>query len=132
MAMNAMDYGSASTARKLAWVIDEFRKIGASDHGGLEAATLQVFFLIAANPGIRMKEIEKATSLSPSAVSRNVLALSERSWKKGPDGKFGPGLDLIVTASDPFDPRAKVATLTPKGRRLFDKFHMIVGGKAPV
>ncbi len=113
------------TARKLVYAIDEFRKLAPD----LPAQTLTVFFLIAGTPGIRMKEIEKLTGLSSSAISRNVLALSERSWRKEANGEFGPGLDLVVTASDPFDPRAKVAILTPRGRKMYERVVAIVDGK---
>jgi DNA-binding MarR family transcriptional regulator len=104
-------------ASTMAWCLDQFRKLAYE----IETPAVIIFFLIAGQPGVRMKELEKLTGLSSSAVSRNVLLLGERGWKRQPDGTFPPGLDLVVTATDPFDVRAKVASLTPRGRRLFER-----------
>lgn len=128
--MNAIDSSGKSTARKLVWVIDEFRKLGAPvSEREMDVNTMLVFFLVVSNPGISMKEIEKASGLSASAVSRNVLLLSDRSYRKGADGRPLPGMDLVVTASHPFDVRAKVVTPTPKGRKLFERVTMTMQGR---
>jgi DNA-binding MarR family transcriptional regulator len=81
--------------------------------------TMKAFVAIAmANDetaGLNMTELGKRLGL-PSATRTNVVnALSVR---RAGANKV-PGLDLVLTAPDPDDSRAKVIFLTPKGRRLW-------------
>ena len=130
MAISATASSTASgaaerlAARNSISMLEEWRKLSPS----LEIQTIIVFLLIATTPGIRMKEIERATGLSSSAVSRNVLALSLLGWRRDHKGKQEPGLDFIVTASDPFDARAKVASLNTRGRKFFVKLADTMNG----
>ncbi len=105
-------------ARLLVEAIEAFR----SYEPEMQAQSIIVFLLVASKPGINMKELERRTGLSKSAVSRNVLMFSERHWKKDPDtGRHLPGLNLLVTSTDPHDPRAKLVMPSAMGRRFFEK-----------
>lgn len=115
--VKAQEASNVTMALALAAVLDEFRG-RAPD---IAANTMVVFFHVAAQPGIRMKELERLTSLSSSAVARNVSFLSDQDWRRDSVGKRLPGLDLVVAVTDPFDGRSKVVTLTPRGRKMFDK-----------
>lgn len=103
-------------ARAIVAMLETFRDMNSE----IELQSVMIFYMIANKPGIRMKELEKATGFASSTVSRNVLGLSSRGWKRKPDGTFPPGLDLVVTTSDPYNTRAKTVMLTPKGRRVFE------------
>jgi len=81
--------------------------------------TLRTFVMIAmANderPGVNMTELGSRLGLASSTRTNVVKALSV---SRAGNGKL-PGLDLILTAPDPDDVRAKIVFLTPKGRRLW-------------
>lgn len=113
-----------SLARDLVWVLEEVRRYDPD----MPIQTLTTFFLVAERPGIRIVDIARVLDLSGSSVSRNVLALSSRHWRRGPDGKFLPGLDLVVAVSDPTDTRTKLVTLTPRGRKLLERLTARIRG----
>lgn len=98
----------------LVQVVEEFRKFDNT----MEANQILIFLLAVVKPGIRLKEIEKITGLSNSAVSRNILALSKESYAASGKKEKRPGHDLIVAMSDAFDSRAKVVAPTARGRKL--------------
>ncbi|WP_085025261.1 MarR family winged helix-turn-helix transcriptional regulator [Ensifer aridi] len=105
------------TARRLLSFIEEFRKLNPN----IQAGQIAVFLHIMAKPGITMKELEKATGLSSTAVSRNVLALSE--WYKADV----PGYDLVETFDDPHDRRNKRVRAKQKGQRVYNSLIQILG-----
>lgn len=90
--------------------------------------TLKAFILIAqANdeqPGMNMAELGKRLGL-PSSTRTNVV--NALSVMRGGSVKKLPGLDLVLTAPDPDDERAKIIFLTPKGRRLWAGLKTIIG-----
>lgn len=81
--------------------------------------TLKAFVTIAMSnddsPGMNMTDLGTRLGL-PSASRTNVV--NALSVKRGGTNKL-PGLDLVMTAPDPEDVRAKLVFLTPKGRRLW-------------
>lgn len=107
------------TMRRMVQVITELRTYDPQ----MELSQALCYFLIAANPGIRVADLLKTTELSRSALSRNVLTLSKRHYDN-----TKPGLDLVTTASDPFDGRAQLASTTQKGAALAAKLTSILTG----
>jgi DNA-binding MarR family transcriptional regulator len=119
--MNTFPTGTDSkTARRLLMFIEEFRKISPF----INAGQIAIFLHIAAvpgNQGISMKDIERRTGISSSAVSRNVLALSETE-------KVGkPGHNLVETFDDLQDRRNKLVRLKPKGVRVYNTLIELLG-----
>ena len=72
--------------------------------------------------GMNMTELGKRLGL-PSASRTNVV--NALSVKRAGSNKL-PGLDLVFSAPDPDDPRAKIVFLTPRGRRLWSGLKHIV------
>lgn len=111
--MNATFEGRSTNraASKLSLVLSKFIEISPT----LPVMTAQVFVQIATagGSGIRFKDLERRMGLQSGTVSRNVSILSSRSWT----GK--PGLDLVQAITDPDDPRAKIARLNLRGRRIW-------------
>lgn len=124
----ASHVAEAIVARNLVAILEEFRHFETR----MEVTMCLVFLHVASRPGIKIKELEKALGLSVSAVSRNVLALSSRHYLRDPEGKFLPGLDVVVTTSDPMDSRAKLVTLTPRGRNMFERITLLFNSNQPV
>lgn len=117
------------TSRRLLSFIEEFRKLSPN----IQAGQIAVFLHVMAEPGISMKDIERRTGLSSTAVSRNVLALSE--WFKQPRpaiiGKPAipgvPGHGLIEAYEDPWDRRGKIVAPKLKGVRVYNTLIQISG-----
>lgn len=107
----------SKTARRLLGFVEEFRKLSPD----IQAGQIVVFLHIAGTPGIPMKDLERRSGLSSSAVSRNVLALSE--WNK----KDVPGHDLVETYEDLDDRRNKRVRLKPKGKRVYNTLIELLG-----
>lgn len=107
--------------RQFASAVSTFRELDAD----IPAATLHVFLVVAANPGISSKQLLQRVQGSQSAVSRHLAALGEYSWKGG------PGLDLIETVEDPLDRRNKISFLKPKGKQLALKLIVILDPHGP-
>lgn len=105
------------TARRLLSFIEEFRKLNSN----IQAGQIAVFLHVMAKPGITMKELERATGLSSTGVSRNVLALSE--WFK----KGEPGYNLVEAYDDDEDRRVKRVRPKPKGTRVYDTLTQLLG-----
>lgn len=78
-------------------------------------ATLQVFLVVAENPGISSRDIMARAGVTQSAVSRHMSILGEQSWTGG------EGMGLITSREDPQDRRVKVSSLTPKGIRFAER-----------
>lgn len=104
------------TIRALASVIEEFRKY----EQDINANAILIYLTVMAKPGISLKQIERAVRLSSSAVHRSVRQLSDQHWRKGRDGKFLPGHDLVVAVPDAFDPRMRVVAPTARGRKVME------------
>ena len=105
------------TARRFLAFIEEFRKLNPN----IQAGQIAVYLHIMSKPGITMKELERATGLSSTAVSRNVLALSE-TFKAGE-----PGFDLVETYDDPQDRRNKRVRPKTKGVRVYNTLIQLFG-----
>jgi len=98
------------TSRRLLGIIEEFRKLNPN----IQAGQMVVFLNIMAKPGITMKELERATGLSATAVSRNVMALSEFSKADT------PGYDLVESYDDIHDRRNKRVRPKASGVRVYN------------
>lgn len=96
----------------------------------MELGQLLVFLYVVAQPGIHMKELERLTGLQKSAMSRNVMALSSRSYLTTEDGEPRPGHNLVSALEDPFNRRAVIVSPTATGRRVMEKVAFILNRKA--
>jgi DNA-binding MarR family transcriptional regulator len=105
------------TARRLLSFIEEFGKLDAE----MQIQQIAVFLHVMGKPEITMRELEQATGLSSSSVSRNVSALS-KVHRKGQ-----PGHDLVVTFEDAMDRRIKRVRPTPKGTKVYNTLISILG-----
>lgn len=78
----------------------------------LTLASLEVFLAVALNPAASLDEIEKATGLSQTMVSRTIATLTEaKAFEK-------PGMGLIEAVTDPRKRNTKRLFLTAKGRTV--------------
>lgn len=107
--------------RQMSAAIDEVRSL----YADVPATTVQVFLLVAANPGISSKQLLQRAQGSQSAISRHLALLSEYSWRGG------EGMDLVETVEDPEDRRNKIAFLKPKGKLLAVKLTRILNPTGP-
>lgn len=94
-------------------VVEVFR--GLDPDGQLPLQAVQTFLLVAMNPGCSQQLLSERTGLSQSAVSRNILALSE--WARA--GKRG--LNLVEAVPDPQETRRKLIFLTRAGVKVAEK-----------
>jgi DNA-binding MarR family transcriptional regulator len=94
---------------RLTVAIGEFRTV----YPDVTATTIEVFLVIAANPGISSGDIlKKVSGVSQSAISRHIATLGEYNWKGG------EGLKLIEAMDDPNDRRIRVSYLTATGKAM--------------
>jgi len=77
--------------------------------------TISVFLHVAMNPGSNSEEIQKATGLSQTDVSRHTIELSRINRLKK------PGYNFIYAKSDPFNRRRKIYILTKKGETFLKR-----------
>lgn len=89
-------------------IIEEFRKLDPE----LPSQMGATFVLVAARPGITMKDMAEILGISQASCSRNVAALSK--WHR----LNKPGHDLVEAMEDPIERRRKIVKLTPKGKRV--------------
>ena len=96
----------------------------------IAAPTIETFFRIAAagERGLLMKDLERTTGMSQSAISRHVQLLSAKTWRR-PRQPRADGLGLVVTREDPTDARRKIAYLTERGQEMWDYLTEIMQGK---
>ncbi len=73
---------------------------------------VDVFLMVACEPGIAFGEVRKVTGLAQSTLSRHVSALGD--YKRNRDH----GAGLIESVEDPNERRRKRLFLTAKGRRV--------------
>lgn len=76
------------------------------------------------SPGMNMTDLGSRLGL-PSSTRTNVV--NALSVKRAGSGKLA-GLDLVLTAPDPDDVRAKLIFLTPRGRRLWASLKQTMEG----
>ena len=85
---------------------------------------VQAFLHIAAASAqgktVEVKELQEATGLPSSTMSRAMGALGEWSYKDR------PGLQLITTKADYSDRRRKPTVLSPKGEKLAGRVAAII------
>lgn len=94
--------------RRALSVVQLFREL----QSDLPLQTASMFAVIAANPGISIKELINQTGSSQSTVSRTISVLSQ--WQEVDK----PGYDLVWTKEDPHERRRKLVFLTEKGEEF--------------
>ena len=99
---------SVSSLRKLTSVMAQVRSI----YADIPATTIQLFLVVATNPGVNSKDLHKKVGGSPSAISRHLSLLGDYTIR----GEVG--LQLVESIEDPEDRRNKLTFLTLKGRQL--------------
>ncbi len=97
------------TLRLFSRAVDVFREVDPDAPMGL----LSVFMMVATEPGLNGRDLQRKTGLPQSSISRHTLSLGEYSYKKGL-----PGLHLIERQDDPTDLRLKRFFLTAAGQTL--------------
>lgn len=99
----------AEWIKKLALIIDEFRKINPD----ITANQMLVLLRIGEHPGITQSELSKLTDLKDGTISRICALMSDR----GHQGR--EGLDVIDIRPVPGDYRSKGQFLVNNGKRLY-------------
>ena len=89
--------------------LEEMRKLNTS----MTINVALVFLLVASEPGITAKEIERRLNMGSSAAVRVVAALQEY-HRQGSEG-----LNLVRFKTDVMDRRVKHLYLTPQGERVW-------------
>lgn len=115
---------TTNDVRKLLRVIDLVRKL----YPRMELGQLAVLLHVLAKPGVRANDLLDEVGVTKSALSRNVRALSDRSYLTDEQGEQRGGLDLITQVTDPLDGRAKLLAPTARGRRLAQTLSKTLGG----
>lgn len=116
---------TARDLQRLLRVVETIRKT----YPRMELGQLSILLRVLLEPGIRAMDMAPATGLTSSAVSRNVLALSDRSYLTDESGAHRRGLDLITQLTDPMDTRARLLAPTARGRRLAVRLSDLLGDK---
>jgi DNA-binding MarR family transcriptional regulator len=109
----------ARATRRLILIIEEFRKLDPE----MQAQTMMTLLLVAAKPGIQMKEMQERLGIARSTMSRNVAILSSHGYRAG-----YPGYALIEAREDPTDRKSKQVFLTAKGKRFLESIQSYLGG----
>lgn len=91
--------------------VEAFRR----DHSTVSALHLSVFLIVATRAPLRLSEIAKALDISQTTLSTALARLVEEGRMHQ---RVGPALGLIAVETHPDDSRAKVASLTAKGRHI--------------
>lgn len=94
------------TCRKLLTIISKFREQDAE----MPIQQAVTFLWVALNEGKTQRDARQSLDMPASSASRNLAALS-KVHRLGKEG-----LGLIQFDEDPNDRRAKILSLTPKGR----------------
>lgn len=113
MTMNADENSpeDRKNARQLLTILGMFRNIS----GEMPIQQMQVLVWVALNEGKTQRDLRATLNMASSTSSRSITALS----KVHRPGKEGAG--LIEFKDDPLDRRAKLLTLTPKGRTFMQQ-----------
>ena len=82
-------------------------------HGDMTLFQAQFFVVIAANPGINLKDVYRQIGANDSMASRTMALLTDIG------SRTIPGLDLVVARVNSLDRRERLLDLTPKGKRLW-------------
>ena len=83
-------------------------------HPDFTVSQLQLLCLVAETPGIIQAEVFQRLGQTDSAVSRNIALLTDIGTR------YRDGLELIEVKVNPNDRRARLLSLTRKGKRLFE------------
>lgn len=110
--------------KRLLRVVDKIRKL----YPRMELGQLALLLHVLVKPGIRANDLLDEIGVTKSALSRNALALSDRSYLPDDAGGRRGGLDLITQVTDPLDGRAKLLAPTSRGRRLANTLSETLGG----
>ena len=108
-------------ASKLVRSLEEFRKVNQD----VTANQILTFLHIATKDGASQRDLEKETGLDNGTISRICAILSERGLK----GRAAEPMDMIRIVMSPNDYRARVQTLSAKGRRVFNSLRDIMKGR---
>lgn len=103
--------------RRCILLIEEFRKLNPE----MPMQTAMTFVLIAeaGERGIEHRHLADRLGVAKASVSRNCALLGDY------DARGRPGYELVYSVENPENRRAKIAYLTPKGRRLANTlFHL--------
>src|SRR5262249_7788823 len=84
----------------------------ARGHKSPSSLAMEAFLLVAREPGLSVTEYAKRLKAPKSTVSRDLLDLGDRN-RKGE-----PGVGLVTSRPNRFDPRQLEYRLTPRGRAL--------------
>ena len=104
---------------KLVMALEEFRKFDRE----IPIQTMLIFLHIARRESVTMAELASWVDLSQASVSRSVGVLSDNHWQKGKQ-PFG----LIKLEVDIMDTRKKIASISPKGRRVAATLEQLMEG----
>jgi DNA-binding MarR family transcriptional regulator len=74
---------------------------------------------------VEVRELKRLTDLSSSALNRALAQLSDHQWRK--EAKKEP-LELLEQDFHPEDRRARVVTLTPKGKAFAATLEGLIDG----
>ena len=99
-------------------VLHKALKTLSSEHNDLSVTTVMCLLEVALNEGLTIKELSDSLEMTHSVASYNVAILTERGSKRK---KGSEGLDLVKREEHPEDTRAKVLTLTSKGKNLIGR-----------
>lgn len=109
--------------RTLAKVIGEVRK----QYPKMELGHLHCLLLVLSEPYQRMQDMVEPTGFTKQSVSRNIKALSERSYLQDDDGKPRLGMNLVtVLTNEMDDARAKICAPTRGGTKLAERLSEIL------
>lgn len=108
----------STAARRVLRAIEELRKIDPD----MQAQTVAVFFLIAAQPEITAREIQDYFGFASSSATRNVAILTDVGARSG-----NPGLNLVVATPSINDRRIKHLSLSHKGRMVLRSIERLMG-----
>ena len=99
---------------KLYRAMEEMRKINPM----LSAHTVNIFVMVAIQPGVTMKELGIRLGVSQAAMSRNVAQMGDAYADS--KGIKHQGYGLLKAVEDPEERRRKIVHLTPLGQRVRD------------
>jgi DNA-binding MarR family transcriptional regulator len=109
-------------------VVEELREYDPK----MELGQLLLFLKVVAKPGVRVPELREDVKMSGAAVSRNLSALSSRSYLTDKEtGSPAKGHDLLTTVPDEYDARAHVAAPTARGFNLARRLSNLLHGDRP-
>ena len=97
-------------------LIEAFRSLDSE----IPSQTISVFLVVANNENISMSDLAAVAGISQASCSRNVSYLGEI------NRRHEPGFGLLRATPDPQERRRNLVTLTPKGRKFYEKILKIL------